>query len=183
MILFLEGMEKPHICAFDIEHDQGRLIQFAGIIFQNVGGNLYQISRSLNVYIKQPYLSEFISTFSRIDEDFINMYGVELEEAQEQFNSFIDGLDDILFASHGIFQDSLILKENGIQLGAYDHLCTYELAKRVLDRKNQLSLNSIANECGCMNVGNHNAYGDALTTAYILSFLLKKQGELDDENA
>lgn len=178
-------MTKPYVCVFDLEHDQGRIIQFAGILFKNVGTHLYQICKSINTYIKQPFISDFIAAFSHLDEDFIQEWGVEKTEFLNQMEYFFTDIqkEDVIFISHGVHQDMLILKENDIDLLGCEQECTYELAKKVLPRNNHLTVNDIASECGCVNLGNHNAYGDALTTACILSFLLKKKGELAYENA
>lgn len=181
MIIYLSDIDKPYVCAFDLEHDQGRLLQYAGILFKRVGINLYQICRSVNFYIKQEKLSAFIENFSHIDLDFIKTYGITKEEGQKLLNDFLKDIDseDVLFVSHGVCQDYLTLKENNFYLGdVVQTLCTYELAKEVLDRKNNLTVSDIAQECGYMNPCNHNAYGDAFSTVVILSYLLKKKGEL-----
>ena len=181
MIIYLEGIDKPYVCAFDLEHDQGRLLQYAGILLKRVGINLYQICRSLNFYIKQERLSAFIENFSHIDINFIREYGISKEEGQQLLNEFFQNInsEDILFTSHGACQDYLTLKENDFYIGdTIETLCTYELAKEVLGRKNNLTANDVALECGYYNPCNHNAYGDALSTIIILSYLLKKKGEL-----
>lgn len=180
MIIYLNGITKPYVCAFDIEHDQGRLLQFAGILFKSVGTNLYQICKSVNFYLKKERLSAFFEGFTNIDLEFIKTYGISNEEAQQTLAEFIGdvGAENILFVSHGVTQDYMTLKENGFGLGDTELLCTYELAKEVLDRKSNLSANDVALECGYFNPCSHNAYGDAVSTIIILSYLLKKKGEL-----
>ena len=131
------------------------------------------------------YLSDHINdptiTQMTIYRDLIREYGVSKEEGQQLLNEFFQNIDseDILFTSHGACQDYLTLKENDFYIGdTIETLCTYELAKEVLGRKNNLTANDVALECGYYNPCNHNAYGDALSTIIILSYLLKKKGEL-----
>ena len=41
MIVYFKGLNVPYVAAIDIEHDQGHMIQFAGILLRNVGEELY----------------------------------------------------------------------------------------------------------------------------------------------
>lgn len=175
MILYLKNIEAPYICVFDIEHDKGKLIQFAGIMFKRVGNFLYQICRSINIYIKRDSLSDFITNLSGIDINFLNNNGVTIEDFKDKFNSFINVNNDILFVSHGIHQDSMVLKENGISIDDFPHLCTYKLAKRTND--SGYSLSSLSEKYGLPVSIAHNAYEDAKTTAFVLSVLLKLEEE------
>lgn len=178
MILFFNHLEAPYACVFDIEHDQGRLIQFAGLIFKRVGEGLYQVCRNLNVYVKQD-ITPFFKQFSKITQDFLNQYGVSLEEATALFEQFIQGIEknEMVFCSHGVFQDSLILERNGIMIKDYPSICTYELAKKVLQRNNHVTVHDLCSESGCVGMAEHNAYSDAFMAACILSFLLKQGDE------
>ena len=69
----------------DVEHDQGKLLEFAAVLFKRVGKYLYQICKSVNFYVKQKRLTPFIKDYICIDENFLDEYGVEMEEAQDMF--------------------------------------------------------------------------------------------------
>lgn len=178
MIVYFHNLEEPYVCTFDIEHDNGKLLQFAGIMFKHIGDGLYQVCRNINFYVNQKELSSFITDFLDYDKSFLSEHGIDPEIVPEYFNKFVEGCnDDILFISHGVYQDSIVLKDNGIDLYKYKRQCTYNLSKKVLSRMNKLSLAAVAEECGCAVIDEHNAYGDAIATACIFSYLLKKQGE------
>ena len=40
MIVYFKGLKTPYVAAIDIEHDQGHMIQFAGILMKRVGEDL-----------------------------------------------------------------------------------------------------------------------------------------------
>lgn len=58
MIVHFAGQTKPYVLILDVEHDQERLIQVAGLLFKNVGENLYQVAKNFDLYIKQQTLSK-----------------------------------------------------------------------------------------------------------------------------
>lgn len=163
----------------DVEHDQGRLIEFAAVLFKNVGKYLYQVARSINIYVKQKNLTSFIKNYINIDEEFLNEYGVELTEAKCIFDGFMEGLgqDDVLIVSHGIHQDDLVLFNNDINIGIYEHWCTYNMSKWVLERECNLTLECVAQEFGYALLNKHNAYADVWATIAVYSGLLKLEEE------
>lgn len=185
MILFLDNIEKEYVCTFDIEHDHGNILQFAGVLFKRIGDNLYQIARSINAYKKESEVSPFIASLTGLDAEFLNEVGVEEDEFKETISNLISGIDpnDVLFVSHGVTQDWSALKENGLVDPDfnYNKLCTYRMAKRVLNRDKNLRLSDIARECGYYVHNAHNAYDDAMATACILSFLTKIEEEGEQE--
>jgi DNA polymerase III epsilon subunit-like protein len=150
-------------------------------MFKRVGDGLYQLCRNINVYTKTN-VSKFISAFTGINQGFLNKYGCEPEETIQLFKEFCAGvsLDDILFVSHGAHQDTKILIDNDFPMNGAHYICTHGIAKKVLDRAEHLTLGDIAEECGYLFPA-HNAYNDALATAVVLSFLLKRRGEMDNE--
>ena len=178
MIVYFENMTAPYIVVMDVEHDQGKLLQYAGVLFQRVGDSLYQISKSINFYIKRDAVSNFTAYFTHITEKFLQQYGITEEEAVEQFNQFLEDIphEDIIFVSHGIHQDSMVMQESGLNIEDSPHLCTHRLARTVLCRDKKLKLSDILAEAGLCTVLEHNAYTDALETAWVLSFLLKNGG-------
>lgn len=58
MIIHFAGQTKPYVLILDVEHDQEKLIQVAGLLFKNVGDSLYQIAKNFNFYIKQKELNK-----------------------------------------------------------------------------------------------------------------------------
>lgn len=58
MIVYFAGQTKPYVLILDVEHDQEKLIQVAGLLFKNVGDSLYQIAKNFNFYIKQKELNK-----------------------------------------------------------------------------------------------------------------------------
>lgn len=181
MILYFHEIVWPYVCVFDIEHDSGKVFQFSGLMFKRVGDGLYQLCRNVNIYT-QIEISRFISKFTGISQGFLNHYGQSLVEVIETFNEFRDGipLDDILFVSHGAHQDIKMLIDNEFPMDGAHYICTHGMAKQILNRAEHLTLGDIAEESGYLFPA-HNAYNDALATAFILSYLLKKKGENDDE--
>ena len=132
MILFMQNMTKPYILVFDIEHESQKIIQISGIIVEHLGNNLYQICRSINIYIKDNIIpSIFVQQYTNITFDFLTQYGVKLEKAQRQWKDFLQPFkkDDLLVVSHGIFQDSIIMRNNGFAIDDYEQWCTYNMAK------------------------------------------------------
>ena len=181
MILYFHEMTCPYVCAFDIEHDSGKVFQFSGVMFKRVGDGLYQLCRNINIYLRTN-ISKFISKFTGITQNFLSSYGVSRKEFVELFEEFIDGidLDDIVFLSHGAHQDVKILVDNEFPIDGAHYMCTYGMAKQILGRSEHLTVGDIAEECGYIFPA-HNAYDDAVATAVILSFLLKKRGEMSDD--
>lgn len=181
MILYFHNMTCPLLCAFDIEHDAGKLVQFSGLLFKKVGDNLYQLCRNINMYCKTQ-LSQFITQFTGLTQDFVNKYGVTQEELELTFQNFLADipLEDVVFFGHGAQQDISVLINNGIPLNGVRYMCTHNIAKKVLERTDHLTVQDIAEECGYI-YNAHNAYQDAWATAAIFSYLLKKQGEKDYE--
>lgn len=179
MIYFMRGMEKPYIMSIDIEYDKNRIIQLGSILLQRIGHNIYQPCRSLNVYIRTPKVCQFVQDYTNITQEFLDTYGVSKEEAIQQWLTYTNGLaaDDVLVVSHGIHQDSILMKEFGFDIDSYEHWCTYNHSKWVLERENFLTLSEVLKEGGLIPVGEHNAYADALSTLNVLAFLLKMEEE------
>ena len=179
MIYYMRGMDKPYIMAIDIEYDKNKIIQLGSVTLKNIGENLYQPCRSLNVYIKTPDVCQFVQDYTNITQEFLDEYGETKEEAKLKWEQYINDFtfDDVLIVSHGIYQDSLLMKENGFSIDCYEHWCTYNHSKWVLDRDHNLSLSDVLMDSGLLPVNQHNAYADAVSTLNVLSFLLKLEGD------
>lgn len=175
----MRGIEKPYIMSIDIEYDKNRIIQLGSILLKHIGHSIYQPCRSLNVYIQTPKVCQFVQDYTNITQEFLDTYGVSKEEAIQQWLAYNEGLaaDDVLVVSHGIHQDSLLMRDFGFNIDTYEHWCTYNHSKWVLERENALTLSEVLKEGGLIPVGEHNAYADALATLNVLAFLLKTEEE------
>ena len=182
MILYFNHLDAPYVCVFDIEHDQCELVQFAGLMFKRVGDGLYQLCRNINLYFKHK-ASAFFQQFSKISQEFLDTNGLEKTEGLQMLDNFFYGIDkkDIILSSLGVFQDTVILNRNGFATDKFQTLCTYELSKTTMSRRNHLTVRDLCNECGCIGLADHNAYNDAIMTAFILSFLLKQGDEQHED--
>lgn len=131
MIYYMHSMSKPYIMSVDVEYDKDKLIQVGAIILKHLGNHLYQVCRSYNTYIKQNDLSAFVQDYTNITQDFIQEYGVELDEAHKLWEEFVSSIhpEDILVVSHGIHQDDIILYNNGFDISRNEHWCTYNMSK------------------------------------------------------
>ena len=185
MIVHFAGQTKPYVLILDVEHDQEKLIQVAGLLFKNVGESLYQIAKNFNFYIKQNQLSKWIQAYVEITPDILRTQGIELEEFKTIFKEEIVNdidVDDMVVISHGIHQDDLVLYHNGIDISCYEHECTYHMSKWVLERSNNIRLGDVAAEFGYVTLHEHNAYADAWATVAIYSALSKLQEEYSYED-
>ena len=190
MLVVFKGIKNKNIVVFDAEYNEGELIQFSSIMFRRItDDDIYQISRSLNFYVKlqeKKEINRFIADFTGITDDFLEEVGIELDEAIEKIKDFLNVEGDILFASHGLYNDRQILLSNGVDLyNVFDKkvegFCTYNSSKRYLKRNKNLRLEDVAAESGLFLANKHNAFDDAWATASILSLLCKLKCEQEQE--
>ena len=149
-------------------------------MLQWIGDSVYQICRSLNVYVDVDFpLSAFVQKYTEITNSVIRDYGVPLSEANALWEEFIGDIphDDILIFSHGIFQDIDIMDDNGFNIENFELWDTLNMSKFILERDNHLTLQELAEEGGFPPIKQHNAYADALTNLMLYSYLLKLQGD------
>lgn len=185
MIVYFAGQSKPYVLVLDVEHDQEKLIQVAGLLFVSVGEHLYQLSKNFNIYIKQANVSKWVQNYLDITPAILLERGIELDEFKEIFyNQIVNDIDtdDLVVVSHGIHQDDLVLFHNGINIGCYEQECTYNMSKWVLERQNNIKLGDVAKEFGYVVLHEHNAYADAWATVAVYSALSKLQEENDNED-
>lgn len=186
MVILFKNIKKPKVLIFDAEYNEGDLIQFSGILFRNINKelDLFQIEKSLMVYCKptENYaVNPFIERFTGITSEFLNRRGISLEETSKMIASLLDFPEECVVVSHGVSNDRQVLLENGVDLYENNNkdligICTYTMARRVLDRDKFLSLKDVAAEAGLFLDDQHNAYNDTLITACVLSFLSKIDG-------
>lgn len=181
MVLFFKGIKHKHVFVCDIEYDNSKVIQFAGLLFKNIDSknSLYQIDSSINVYLKQDEIGSYATRYTGIDKTLLDQYGNTEEEFFKQYERlFIDAdMNDTLFVSHGSKNDRKILK-NLVRADMPKHsFCTYRNAKRILKKESGLTLAQVAAEAGYFLDNAHDAFADAWATVAALSFLLKIDGE------
>jgi DNA polymerase III epsilon subunit-like protein len=181
MVLFFKGLKHQHIFVCDIEYDNSKVIQFAGLLFKNIDmkNSLYQIESSINVYIQQEEIGSYATRYTGIDKTLLDQYGKSEEDFLHLYTSMFANadMDDTLFVSHGSKNDRKILKNiTPITLPKHS-FCTYRNAKRILDREGHLTLTQVAAEAGYFLDNAHDAFADAWATVAALSFLLKLDGE------
>lgn len=180
MVVYLKEMTSKFVLTFDIEYDKDRIIQFSGILLQRVSEDqpLYQVKSNINTYIRKNSVSRTVEELTNLSADYLNDYGVSLKEFQKEIDTLLKGIEpkDLVCVSYGIQQDSLILEKNGVDFDQYTHLCAYNLARSMLERKTNLTLTDVAEEAGFAYIQMHNAYFDALATLWTLSYLLEMKG-------
>lgn len=185
MIIQTYNENHQYLLFIDIEFTNKKLVQFAGLIFQQIDNNenssTYQLMRSTNVYITQKVCYPFME-YTHITNNFLIENGITLADAQELIiNNFLKNipLDQTLIVSHGLKNDRLVLKESGIDLinvstdTLIDGYCTYKNAVKILGRQNNLTLTDIASEFGYYLSGSHNAYNDVWAEVSIFTTLKK----------
>lgn len=189
MITVFKGVESSHVLVFDAEYNEGALIQFAGILFRKIEKNMFQIERSLNVYVKleNQRINNFIKNFTGITDSFLDTFGEDLRTARRMIEELVTTDGDLIVVSHGISNDRQTLIDNGIDLYVNQHckpiegICTYNAARRLLGRNKRLSLLDIAEDSGVFLSSGHNAFDDAWATVSAFCLLSKLEEERKNE--
>ena len=181
MVVLFKGIKHKHVFVCDIEYDNNKVIQFAGLLFKNIDvkNSLYQIDSSINTYIKQDEIGSYATRYTGIDKAVLDQYGSSQDEFLEQYAKLFANvdMDDTLFVSHGSKNDRKVLKQIvSIELPKHS-FCTYRNAKRILQRDSGLTLTEVAADAGYFLDNAHDAFADSWATVAALSFLLKIDGE------
>lgn len=186
MLVVFKGIKNENIVVFDAEYNEGDLIQFSGILFRRIEKEIYQISKSLNIYVKLEngeYINYFIRDFTGITDIFLEENGITLDDAKEKIQEFLCCKGDILFVSHGLYNDRQTLLNNGIDFYNVNGnetfgFCTYNHSKIYLERNTKLRLADVAADAGIFLANKHNAFDDTWATVAIFSLLCKlKEGK------
>lgn len=189
MIIKCYNENHPYLVFIDLEFNNRDLVQFAGLLFQRIDHETYQLKRSCNQYVTTKVCYPFME-YTSITNSFLNENGIALKDLQsivfEDFFADID-LKDVQIISHGLKNDRLILKENGLDLrhcGKYpiDGYCTFNNAKRILKRENKLTALDIASECGYYLHAAHNAFNDVWAEVAIFTYLKKIEQQQSEED-
>jgi DNA polymerase III alpha subunit (gram-positive type) len=192
MLVVFKGIKQKNVLVFDAEYNEGDLIQFSGIMFKQVEEDIFQISKSLNIYVKLPLgysVNRFIQQFTGISNEFLEEFGLEIDQALLEIKSLVNVTHDLIFVSHGLYNDRQTLSNNGVDFYTLDKkdgpqypgICTYNLAKKVLKRETKLKLAEVASDAGLFLSNDHNAFDDTWATVAILSFLCKLNYEQEEK--
>lgn len=170
MIIYFHGEKHSYVLTFDIEFDMNNLVQFAGILFKNLGDGKYFTYRTLNAYVKCSPSYQF-QRYTGLTTNFLQNYGVTLKDLVQQVeDDLLKDVDktELLVVSHGLRNDRKVLLENFINLNydsvtinPIDGYCTFNNARRILGRKNNLKLEDVAREACIYPDNSHNAFADS----------------------
>lgn len=175
MKLYLNNIKNKNILIFDIEYDQNSLVQLALLTLSQVEPNIFEITRSINIYIKQSHLlSDFFKRYTNITDEFLCDNGVDLSVAKALADEVVLD-DDQLLVGHGINCDLNVLLENDIDWTKIKYYDTHEVAKELLNRNKNLTVKDIAALDGFYIFNEHNAYADVWGTLHAFCYLNKLQ--------
>lgn len=188
MIIKCYNENHPYLLFIDLEFfnkweehtSVNRLVQFTGLLFQWIDDDTYQLMRSCNEYVTDKVCYPFVE-YTAITTNFLAENGIPLQDMISSiYEDFLKDvpLNEILVISHGLKNDRLVMLENGLNLSNYndkpiDGYCTFENARKILDRKDNLTLADIAAECGYYLHHAHNAYNDAWAEVAVYTYLKK----------
>lgn len=186
MVIKCYNEKHTYLLFLDLEFNNQELIQFSGLLFKWIDTDTYQLDRSYTVYIAKKVCYPF-AEYTAITNNFLQENGVPLEDARagimEDFLNNVP-LDETLMISHGLKNDRIVLDRAGIRINTYgennapvDGYCTFTNARRILKRKNQLTLGDLAEECGYYLHNAHNAYNDVWAEVAVFTYLKKKEVE------
>lgn len=189
MITVFKNIDYDHVLMFDAEYNEGDLIQFAGLLFRKINKDIFQIEKSFNAYVKLEegkYINRFIEKFTGITNSFLDSFGITLEEAREGIKELIDVEGSLLIVAHGLENDRRVLLGNDIDLylrndEVIDGICTYNAAKRLLNREKNLNLTDVAADAGLFLTHGHDAFHDAWATVSAFCLLKKLEDEKKNE--
>lgn len=197
MIIKCYNEKHPWLLFLDIEFDQLQLVQFSGALFKRIDEDTYQLASTITQYVTAS-VSVYFQDYTRITQDFLATNGIPLDSLKDLiFGEVLKDIDmgDLMIISHGLKNDRLVLKENDINFNYYngtdgkvkpvDGYCTFNNAKRILNREKKLKLEDLAEEAGYYLSCAHNAYNDMWATVAVFTFLKKMDYErkiLKDEN-
>lgn len=178
MLLKIPNIKEQNIILIDIEYDQSLLVQMAFLILTKIEPDIFVLSKSLNLYVKSDQtLSSFFTRYTHITNDFLCDNGVDLPVARTEVANILFDINPntTMIVSHGLKNDLDILSSNGINLKHIKtHFCTYNAAKKHLQRNERLSLKDVAAEGGYYLFNEHNAYADVWGTLYAFCFLKER---------
>lgn len=195
MIIKCYNENHPYLLFIDIEFDSMNLIQFAGLLFKHIDEDgTYQLQASINQYITAKVGYPF-TEYTGINNSFLEENGIPLSSIKTLILDDLLGniqMKDLMIISHGLRNDRLVLNRNGINLSQYidengaakpiDGYCTFNNAKRILNRNDHVSANELANQFGYYLHNAHNAYNDVWSEVVIFTALKKIEEQEKEGN-
>lgn len=186
MIIKCYNEKHPWLLFLDIEFDHLKLVQFSGALFKRIDDDTYQLATTITQYVTTS-IGTYFEDYTNISQDFIAVNGIPLDSLKDLiFGEVLKDvkMSDLMVISHGLKNDRLVLKENGINFNFYtdekdgkmkpiDGYCTFNNAKRILNRDKKLKLEDLSEEAGYYLSGAHNAYHDMWATITVFTFLKK----------
>ena len=163
---------------FDYEKD--RILSIGALVLQN---NQINIADSFEIFIQQEHYDQATAKIHGILRDSVLDRPNELE-ALKQFLDFLG--DSIIVAHHSLFDVTMInkaLERNGLSPLKNKTLDTAVLYKKTLlvsplfERKDNYTLDDLADKFDISKKDRHNAMGDAYITAIAFLKILKKLKE------
>ena len=80
MIIKTYNEKHNYLLFIDLEFSNQQLVQFAGLLFQRVDDETYQLARSLNLYISQKVCYPFVE-YTYITNNFLDENGIPIYDA------------------------------------------------------------------------------------------------------
>ena len=189
MIIKAYNDNHNYLLFIDLEFNNQNLVQFAGLLFNKIDAETYQLSRSLNTYISQTVCYPFME-YTSITNNFLTENGIPFDDARELImHDFLKDvpLNELEIISHGLKNDRLVLFNSNINLSTYEHkpidgYCTYNNARRILKRAEHLTLTDLAEEAGYYLHSAHNAYNDVWAEVSVFTYLRKIEKQKGEES-
>jgi len=178
MVTAFKTIKNPYVFIVDTEYDKNGLMQFAGLLFEQIDkdNDIYQLSVSINTYIKKDAVDYYAHKFTGITKEFLQAEGVDIEGFDDILNEIFSDIEekDVILVTHGVKNDRKVLKDAGLTFLPEHSYCTYKNSKKLLKRNKKLKLTDIANESGFfLGDRKHDAFLDAWATVSVFCFLNK----------
>lgn len=168
-----------------LNYDNDRILCIGALVLQK---NSIVVQDSLEIYIQQEHYEKSTAQIHGILKDFVVTKPTEIEALQQ----LLDLLgNSIIIAHHTIFDITMInraLERNGLPILINKTLDTSYLYKKTLieshlfERKNNYSLDDLADKLDISKKDRHTALGDAYITAIAFLKIVKKLKEKKNVN-
>lgn len=182
MIIKCYNTQEDYLLFIDLEFNNLDLVQYAGLLFKRIDEDTYQLMRSCNIYITSQVCYAF-AQYTSITNNFLKENGMPLESAVDLIlNDFLKDIkhDQVLMISHGLKNDRIVLEKAGLNIKSKGY-CTFNNGRRILERKDNLTLEAIASEAGYYLHNAHNAFNDVWAEVSIFTFLKKIEAQKGEE--
>lgn len=116
MIIKAYNENHKYLLFIDLEFNNLDMVQFAGLLFQRIEENTYQLMRSCNQYVTAKVCYPF-AEYTSITNNFLKENGVPLPDVvafvEDEFLKDID-TNEMLVISHGLKNDRIVLDKAGL---------------------------------------------------------------------